>query len=91
MHPHEFDVDIGKVLGAGEFGEVFKGVRLKDKTVLAIKILKGSQPNDLKLFFDEVRVCCKVGDHPNVLGLTGIYNPPVEIASIYGRCMLRVE
>lgn len=87
--PSEFDVDVCKLLGSGQFGEVFKGVYIPDGKTLAVKVLKGTTANDLKLFCEEVKVAHKVGNHENVLGLTAIYNPPCKIDSIYGRFMLR--
>ncbi|XP_054613642.1 tyrosine-protein kinase Fer isoform X3 [Dunckerocampus dactyliophorus] len=61
---HE-DVMLGELLGKGNFGEVFKGTLLRDKTPVAVKTCKEDLPPELKIrFLSEAR-----GVPPSFLGL----------------------
>ncbi|XP_059405846.1 tyrosine-protein kinase Fer-like isoform X2 [Carassius carassius] len=67
---HE-DVNLGELLGKGNFGEVFRGT-LRDKTLVAVKTCKEDLPQDLKIkFLSEARIL-KQYDHPNIVKLIGV-------------------
>uniref|UniRef100_A0A8C6TRE2 non-specific protein-tyrosine kinase n=1 Tax=Neogobius melanostomus TaxID=47308 RepID=A0A8C6TRE2_9GOBI len=68
---HE-DVQLGDLLGKGNFGEVFKGVLVRDKTPVAVKTCKEDLPPELKIrFLSEARIL-KQYDHPNIVKLIGV-------------------
>ncbi|KAM8854134.1 tyrosine-protein kinase Fer isoform X2 [Synchiropus splendidus] len=68
---HE-DVALGELLGKGNFGEVFKGTLLRDKTPVAVKTCKEDLPPELKIrFLSEARIL-KQYDHPNIVKLIGV-------------------
>ncbi|XP_037548128.1 tyrosine-protein kinase Fer [Nematolebias whitei] len=68
---HE-DVVLGELLGKGNFGEVFKGTLLRDKTPVAVKTCKEDLPPELKIrFLSEARIL-KQYDHPNIVKLIGV-------------------
>ncbi|XP_061783168.1 tyrosine-protein kinase Fer isoform X2 [Nerophis lumbriciformis] len=68
---HE-DVALGELLGKGNFGEVFKGTLLRDKTPVAVKTCKEDLPPELKIrFLSEARIL-KQYDHSNIVKLIGI-------------------
>ncbi|XP_051906583.1 tyrosine-protein kinase Fer isoform X1 [Hippocampus zosterae] len=68
---HE-DVALGELLGKGNFGEVFKGTLLRDKTAVAVKTCKEDLPPELKIrFLSEARIL-KQYDHPNIVKLIGV-------------------
>lgn len=68
---HE-DVQLGDLLGKGNFGEVFKGILVRDKTAVAVKTCKEDLPPELKIrFLSEARIL-KQYDHPNIVKLIGI-------------------
>ncbi|XP_061886892.1 tyrosine-protein kinase Fer [Entelurus aequoreus] len=68
---HE-DVVLGELLGKGNFGEVFKGTLLRDKTPVAVKTCKEDLPPELKIrFLSEARIL-KQYDHSNIVKLIGI-------------------
>ncbi|XP_054613636.1 tyrosine-protein kinase Fer isoform X1 [Dunckerocampus dactyliophorus] len=68
---HE-DVMLGELLGKGNFGEVFKGTLLRDKTPVAVKTCKEDLPPELKIrFLSEARIL-KQYDHSNIVKLIGV-------------------
>lgn len=68
---HE-DVQLGDLLGKGNFGEVFKGILVRDKTPVAVKTCKEDLPPELKIrFLSEARIL-KQYDHPNIVKLIGV-------------------
>lgn len=68
---HE-DVQLGDLLGKGNFGEVFKGLLVRDKTAVAVKTCKEDLPPELKIrFLSEARIL-KQYDHPNIVKLIGV-------------------
>nr|XP_057912075.1 tyrosine-protein kinase Fer isoform X2 [Doryrhamphus excisus] len=68
---HE-DVVLGELLGKGNFGEVFKGTLLRDKTPVAVKTCKEDLPPELKIrFLSEARIL-KQYDHSNIVKLIGV-------------------
>lgn len=88
LTPDEIDVNPHKLLGSGQFGEVFAGeltyydaatckpIENKGKEPVACKLLKTKDDSMFKEFLSEVNVCNKVGQHKNVLGLKKVYCPP---------------
>lgn len=68
---HE-DVQLGELLGKGNFGEVFKGTLQRDKMPVAVKTCKEDLPPELKIrFLSEARIL-KQYDHPNIVKLIGV-------------------
>uniref|UniRef100_A0A3B3Z971 Tyrosine-protein kinase n=1 Tax=Periophthalmus magnuspinnatus TaxID=409849 RepID=A0A3B3Z971_9GOBI len=58
--------------GTGNFGEVYKGVLVRDKTPVAVKTCKEDLPPELKIrFLSEARIL-KQYDHPNIVKLIGV-------------------
>lgn len=58
-----------RLLGAGGYGEVYKGV-LEDGTVVAIKCAKLGNTKGTDQVLNEVRILCQV-NHKNLVGLLG--------------------
>lgn len=70
------DVEIGKKLGNGNFGEVFRG-KMKDGKAVAVKTCKDTVPDPAR-FLEEADVL-KEYQHPNIVQLVGV----VETKPIY--------
>jgi len=65
------------ILGAGNFGAVYKGVA-KGKPA-AIKQPKTDCPKGtFKSMLTEVKVLCYIGLHPNVVGFFGAYTKEIN-------------
>jgi len=71
------DVEIGKKLGNGNFGEVFRG-KMKDGRAVAVKTCKDTVPDPAR-FFEEANVL-KEHQHPNIVQLVGVVETkPISI------------
>ncbi|KAK7880988.1 hypothetical protein WMY93_032383 [Mugilogobius chulae] len=63
---------------SGNFGEVYKGVLIRDKTPVAVKTCKEDLPPELKIRFlsearyDQSERSLKQYDHPNIVKLIGV-------------------
>ena len=60
-----------KFLGAGSYGSAYKSIRLSDKEIVCVKIVKKSKlasPIEKKMFQEEIRIMRKF-DHPNIIHL----------------------
>lgn len=58
-----------RLLGAGGYGEVYKGI-LQDGTVVAVKCAKLGNAKGTDQVLNEVRILCQV-NHRNLVGLLG--------------------
>eukprot|EP00039_Didymoeca_costata_P029290 m.24012 g.24012 ORF g.24012 m.24012 type:complete len:877 (+) comp7565_c0_seq1:238-2868(+) len=80
LQVHRADLEAEKVLGAGEFGEVYlakQKCRSKSGNVIqvrrAVKTLKqGAGGNDKNEFLHEAMIMLAVGSHPNVVRMVGV-------------------
>jgi Protein tyrosine and serine/threonine kinase len=64
------DVEVGRIIGAGSFGDVHRGT-WQGTTDVALKKLKGG-PAELREFATEARTLQKL-DHPRVVRFFGVY------------------
>uniref|UniRef100_A0A8B9KWF4 non-specific protein-tyrosine kinase n=1 Tax=Astyanax mexicanus TaxID=7994 RepID=A0A8B9KWF4_ASTMX len=62
---------LGRILGAGFFGEVYEGVYKKGKINVAVKTCKDCSPDVMEKFMSEA-VIMKNLDHPHIVSLIGI-------------------
>ncbi|XP_043065312.1 vascular endothelial growth factor receptor 1 isoform X3 [Drosophila ficusphila] len=67
---------LGKLLGDGAFGEVYKGeakgiLAGEPSTVVAVKTVKGSDPQSVKALVSELKIMIHLGKHLNVVNLLG--------------------
>jgi len=77
---HRGDLQADKLLGAGQFGEVYLAhqyVKSRDgtkkKLKRAVKLLKGEADSKAKQeFMHECNIMLDIGDHPNVVKLIGV-------------------
>ncbi|KAL2082281.1 hypothetical protein ACEWY4_022099 [Coilia grayii] len=67
------NVVLGRILGAGFFGEVYEGVYKKngDRISVAVKTCKDCSPDVMEKFLSEAGIMKNL-DHPNIVSLIGI-------------------
>eukprot|EP01117_Protostelium_nocturnum_P012030 TRINITY_DN4404_c0_g1_i1.p1 TRINITY_DN4404_c0_g1~~TRINITY_DN4404_c0_g1_i1.p1 ORF type:complete len:1716 (-),score=556.93 TRINITY_DN4404_c0_g1_i1:204-5351(-) len=63
------DVEVGQMIGKGNFGEVYKGVW--NGTTVALKGLTGEDQSELEKFKSEIMLLYKL-NHPNIVRLLGL-------------------
>ncbi|CAF0911919.1 unnamed protein product, partial [Didymodactylos carnosus] len=68
------DLTIGKIIGSGEFAEVYEGTYRKSR--VAIKVLK--EPNSAALFLHEADIMSSL-KHPNLVQLLGVAQSPDNV------------
>jgi len=82
------DLAIGKKLGAGSFGEVYKGEYKKSKVAVKKVLDKGIIDDEKKMaeFTEEAKLMKAILPHPNVVLFRGLTLPPDPLCIILAYC-----
>ncbi|CAL8132399.1 unnamed protein product [Orchesella dallaii] len=73
----DFSIDNENVLGAGNFGTVYKG-SAKGKEAAIKKPNQDCPKGTFKTILTEIKVMCYIGMHPNIVGFFGAYTKEIN-------------